>query len=109
MSLASFATSGELTWLGVGNVEGTLVRSGGGTDSILLFGGVVGYTLPPLRPSITTVEAGDTLVLATDGIRSGFLQGLDTEVAPQSLADRILADHGKQSDDALVLVACYVG
>ena len=113
MSLASFDRSGRLTWLGVGNVEGTLVRSGGevggGPDSVLLRGGVVGYQLPPLRPSTTEVEPGDTLVFATDGVAGAHRSGVDPGTAPQALADRLLGEFGKDADDALVLVARYVG
>ena len=113
MSLASFARSGRLTWLGVGNVEGTLVRGDvrpvRRADSILLLGGVVGFQLPPLRPSTTLVEPGDLLILATDGIAAGYVPGLDPAAAPQALADRILADYGRGGDDALVLVARYLG
>jgi phosphoserine phosphatase RsbX len=109
MSLASFTARGELGWLGVGNVEGTLLREAGGSESILLLGGVVGYTLPKLRPSTTSVAPGDLLVLTTDGVNHGFLEGLDPSLPTQVLADRIVADHGRESDDALALVARYLG
>jgi negative regulator of sigma-B (phosphoserine phosphatase) len=113
MSLASFAQTGRLTWLGVGNVEGTLVRGDvrpvRRADSILLLGGVVGFQLPPLRPSTTLVEPGDLLILATDGIAAGYVPGLDPAAAPQAIADRILAEYGRGGDDALVLVARYLG
>jgi phosphoserine phosphatase RsbX len=114
MSLAAFnATDRELTWLGVGNVEGTLLRAeaepGAPTESILLLGGVVGYQLPSLRPSSTQVEPGDTLVLTTDGIESGYRQELSAAEPAQRMADRILADHRRVSDDALVVVARYRG
>ena len=113
MSLASFARNRKLTWLGVGNVEGTLVRAEGGTarraDSIMLLGGVVGFKLPPLRPSTTPVQAGDLLILATDGISGGYLPGLDPAAGPRALADRILAEHARGGDDALVVVARYLG
>jgi phosphoserine phosphatase RsbX len=113
MSLASFDHRRSLTWLGVGNVEGTLVRAVDGTvrraDSILLFGGVVGYQLPKLRPSTRPVEPGDLLILATDGIGAGYLEGLDTAAGPEAIAGRILAEYGRRGDDALVLVARYLG
>ena len=51
---------------------------------------------------------GDTLIFVTDGIRSGFAKGLSTSDPPQLMADRILAEHSKGSDDALVLVARYL-
>lgn len=113
MSLASFQRGGKLTWLGVGNVEGTLVRAEDGrvrrADSIMLLGGVVGYQLPKLRPSTTAVQPGDVLILATDGIGSGYIETLDPAAGLSALADRILAGFGKGGDDALVLVARYVG
>jgi serine phosphatase RsbU (regulator of sigma subunit) len=114
MSLASFnARDSLLTWIGVGNVEGLLLRADSATlpnrEGMSLRGGVVGYQLPPLRATALSVALGDTLILATDGIRSGFTAGLALERSPQELADGILARHGKVSDDALVLVARYLG
>jgi negative regulator of sigma-B (phosphoserine phosphatase) len=114
MSLASFTErDGGMTWLGVGNVEGVLVRAEAGagpaSESILLMGGVVGYQLPPLRPSTTPVSEGDTLLLTTDGIQTGFSQALVVGEPAQRTADRILADYARQTDDALVVVARYLG
>jgi len=113
MSLASFDAAERLTWLGVGNVEGTLLRADAGsrapTESIMLLGGVVGFQLPRLRPSTTQLSAGDTLILTTDGIESGFRHGLRAGRPAQELADTILDEHRKHNDDALVLVARYVG
>jgi hypothetical protein len=113
MSLVAFAPGGSLTWLGVGNVEGTLVRADESSvrraDSILLLGGVVGLQLPALRPSTTVVEVGDLLILATDGIAPGYVPELDPAADPQALADHILGGYGKGGDDALVLVARYLG
>jgi phosphoserine phosphatase RsbX len=113
MSLAAFAPGGSLTWLGVGNVEGTLVRAderpARRADSILLLGGVVGFQLPRLRPSTTAIEPGELLILATDGIAAGYLPELDPAAHPKALADRILAGYGRGGDDALVVVARYLG
>jgi phosphoserine phosphatase RsbX len=55
------------------------------------------------------VGAGDTLVFATDGISGDFLADVSAREEPQRLADQILARHGKGTDDALVLVARYLG
>jgi phosphoserine phosphatase RsbX len=114
MSVATFNhAESSMSWLGVGNVEGFLVRAGAevrsGTDAILLLGGVVGYNLPRLRPSTTSVTPGDTVILATDGVEHGYLERLDRQRKPQELADEILASHGRSSDDALVVVARYTG
>lgn len=114
MSLASFDTSlGLVTWLGVGNVQGAILRldsvPGTAEESLLLRGGVVGAQLPPLEAAVLRVNPGDTLVLATDGIRTDFARGLARTQAPRRAAEGILARHGKATDDALVLVVRYTG
>ena len=109
LSLALFAT-GSLTWLGVGNVDGVLLRSGfSAPEQLLVRGGVVGRRLPSLELSRLTVARGDTLILATDGIQSRFAEDPGVAFAAPPTAERILADHGKETDDALVLVVRYLG
>jgi len=114
VSVALFdRADGSMTWLGVGNVEGVLLYAdaGGrrGRERLVTRGGIVGSELPPLRAEVLAVAPGDTLVLATDGIQSGFADDLAVDAPPQQLADQILARSGKSTDDALVLVARYVG
>ncbi len=113
MSIASFNVSqGLITWLGVGNVQGVLLRRGlprsMKEESLLLRAGVVGVQLPSLRVSVLPVSAGDTLVFATDGISTDFDRRLARNHPPRKAAESILARHGKTTDDALVLVARYL-
>ena len=113
MSLASLnASDATMTWLGVGNVEGLLwQRDGTGRvirSGLVIRGGVVGAQLPPLRAEVVTVTPGDTLAFATDGIRREFAEHVALNRAPQDLADRILLDFGRPTDDALVLVARFL-
>lgn len=102
-----------LTWLGVGNVQGLLVRSANslhpGNHSLLLRPGVVGSRLPALQSATLPFSPGDTLVFATDGIRSDFADDVITHESPQRSADRILAKYYKGNDDALVVVARLLG
>jgi len=102
-----------MTWIGVGNVQGVLVRAdskkGNPQESLLLRGGVVGAKLPFLQASVLPVSQGDTLVFATDGIQSDFLAGLSAKENPQRAADRILSKFRSNNDDALVLVARLTG
>jgi phosphoserine phosphatase RsbX len=114
MSIASFDTShGLMTWLGVGNVRGILLRHEVTRtpceESLLLRSGLVGVELPSLRAAILSVSVGDTMILATDGINSDFARQLVRNHLPQKAADGILARHAKPTDDALVLVARYLG
>jgi phosphoserine phosphatase RsbX len=114
LSLAVFGRADRsLTWLGVGNVEGVLLfaRHPGrrGRTTLVTRGGIVGSELPRLRAEVISLTPGDILIFATDGIRSGFSDGLPADGTPQQLADHILTRHGKGTDDALVLVARYTG
>lgn len=112
MSLASFHKADmTMTWAGVGNVEGMLFRAdvnaSPAAEYLLLRSGGVGFNLPDLRAMVIPVMHGDTLILATDGVRSNFSQALIQSLheTPKKIADRILAQNGKGTDDALVLVA----
>ena len=77
-------------------------------DTVLQRGGVVGYQLPLLQTSVLVVGPGDMLILATDGIRGRFADGLDLDRRPQEIAEFVLAGHAKHNDDALVLVGASV-
>ncbi|MGH2687223.1 MAG: SpoIIE family protein phosphatase [Actinomycetota bacterium] len=104
------AETGTLTWGGIGNVEGRLVRPGAPdrAEGPLLLGGVVGYRTPQLRPTVTQLGAGDLLILSTDGVVPHYVEGLALGDQLQPMADRILRVHGRD-DDALVLVARWGG
>lgn len=113
MSLASFnEVDRALTWMGIGNVEGLVLRAEGSPplkhETLLLRGGVVGDQLPSLSASIIPLMQGDTLVFTTDGIRGGFAKDLSASDPPQVMADRILAKYSKDSDDALVFVVRFL-
>ncbi len=114
LSLASIDFQlGTLTWLGVGNVQGVLVRAAGSEDSanhsLLLRPGVVGSRLPVLQTETYPISPGDALAFATDGIRGDFSDDIFPHENPQRSADRILAKHCKGNDDALVFVARFTG
>jgi hypothetical protein len=102
-----------LSWLGVGNAEAILRRAepdgGRATEFAPLRPGIVGYRLPELRPAALTVRAGDLLMLTSDGIRTTPDEAIGPGEPVQAIADRILADRAAPDDDALVLVARYLG
>jgi hypothetical protein len=104
---------GMMTWLGVGNVQGLLMRCiakrGNGKESLLLRGGVVGSQLPTLQATVLQIERGDTLFFATDGVRNDFSESLSPMENPQRAADRILEQYRSGNDDALVLITRLTG
>lgn len=114
MSLASIDQGhGMMTWVGVGNVQGVLMRSGAAKGTVqevlLLRAGVVGSQLPALQAAVLPIAKGDTVVFVTDGIRGEFAEDLSALESPQRAADRILEHHCRGNDDALVLVVRLTG
>jgi phosphoserine phosphatase RsbX len=114
MSLALLNTlDNSMEWLGVGNVEGVLMRPAPdgkpARESLLLSCGVVGRQLPPMRTAALQITRGDTLVFATDGIQRGFEDRMVLLKGPLETAQDILDRDGLATDDALVLVATFQG
>jgi phosphoserine phosphatase RsbX len=110
MSLASFRSDDDtMTWLGLGNVKGTLVECQKPAHSIMLAGGIVGHELPPLQTKTVSVSRGSILIMTTDGVRDGLGPTIMSSGTAQEIADAILAKWGTGTDDALVVVARYLG
>jgi phosphoserine phosphatase RsbX len=112
MSLAKFNTADSvLTWIGVGNVEGALLRLEPelACDKLLLRNGVVGSHLPTLRAEELPVRPGDILTMVTDGVITEHPMRIVMDAKIESVADGILASACKGNDDALVLAARYRG
>jgi serine phosphatase RsbU (regulator of sigma subunit) len=107
------AERATLEWVSIGNVEGLVLRRGQPRKltyaAVVQRGGVVGYRLPPLKVSRVDLAPGDVIVLATDGIKSGFHESLELGQSARDLADDIVMRYAKGSDDALALVARYYG
>lgn len=101
-----------LTWIGVGNVSGVLLRADARAqpriEELLARGGVVGMHLPQLQAAVCSIGPGDVVALATDGVRPGFADVLTAKLSPASLASRVLDVHARGTDDALALVARYL-
>jgi hypothetical protein len=114
ISLAFVSPSDRgVTWLGVGNVEGRVLSGDPSAirpkGSLPLGNGVPGHELPPVRAATLELRTGDVLVLATDGVEAAFADSLDVSGSTQAISERILADHWKPTDDALVVAVRYLG
>lgn len=114
MSVASInAAQSTLTWAGVGNIEGIILRfrssAQNAVDRLLLRPGIVGYRLPYLQAIDLPIAPGDLIILATDGIKPDFENQIMPEEHPRTIANKISSGYRKRSDDGLVLVARYLG
>lgn len=101
-------------WVGVGNVAAHLVgRAPSGMETSLsarLAGGIVGFQLPRVHASESVeMRPGHLLVMASDGITDDHLEALDFGAPAETIAERILGEHCRVTDDALVLVARHRG
>jgi phosphoserine phosphatase RsbX len=113
MSMAAIsAHEPVLTWLGIGNVAGTLA---GGIPavprertSLPLHQGILGQHLPRLRPTTTSIHRGNVLVVATDGVDPARAESVPLVGPASSIAERMLA-HQTRDDDAHVVVLRYLG
>ncbi|MFI5401364.1 MAG: SpoIIE family protein phosphatase [Planctomycetota bacterium] len=103
-----------MTWAGVGNIAG-FVLPARDTDHrrqerLITPPGIVGGQLPALKAASVTLATGDLVLLATDGLRDGFAEGiLPDRGDPQRLAEQVILDHATEADDALVLVVRFLG
>jgi phosphoserine phosphatase RsbX len=96
--------------MGVGNAEALLLHADASTcEAAPLRGGVVGFRLPAFREATVSVVRGDTLVLVTDGIRAGFSRIRSLLGSAAELAESIMLEFGRASDDAMVIVGRFTG
>ena len=101
----------SMTWLGVGNVGGVLLRADVKARppriSLVPSAGFIGGELPNATMRTVPLTVRDTVILYSDGVKDGFAESLVLANSPQQIADHIIARHIKGNDDALALVARY--
>lgn len=109
LALASFnAIAYTFTWVAVGSVHGVLLRGAPHDRSrsyLVPSPGVVGSRLSTLRPTVVPVERGDVVCLATDGVETAFAESVTPTGTPRRIAESVLAEHARRTDEALILVA----
>ncbi|MEX0834158.1 MAG: SpoIIE family protein phosphatase [Actinomycetota bacterium] len=109
ISLASIdCGASTMTWGAIGNVEGVVLHDSRAMVHLVQQAGIVGQRVMPIRSTGIPLEQGDTVVLATDGIRGAFASSIGVG-DPQNIADTILEQHSRGTDDALVLVVRFRG
>lgn len=110
LSLASIdATRNILRWVGVGNVEGILMRGAEQREWLPLRSGIVGCRMPRVQTTEFSVSAGEILLMFSDGVTSKFVHQLMIDESPVEMAERIMSNHVRGNDDAVALVARYHG
>ena len=102
------ATSGRLSYVGVGNTR--LRRLGSADTRLVSRDGTVGCHMPTPREVHLQLEAGDLLLMTTDGVKEHFAAdeypGLLGD-SPAVAARRVVQRFGKDHDDATCLALRY--
>ena len=104
--------TGTLSYVGVGNTRAMIVREGpcGVAANMLTLSsnyGIVGAGYRKLTPETMPLSSGDLVLLYTDGIpESVDLSGYECplRVDLPRLAERVLQDWGRGTDDAAILI-----
>ncbi len=100
--------TGLLRYAGIGN---TVIRRFGSNDTRLVSrGGIVGGNMRAPHEQTLTLQAGDVLVLHTDGVSERFGSGDHPEILGHDVgvaAEQIMKRFGKDHDDAGCIVARY--
>lgn len=94
----------RLSYVGVGNI-GVYAYSQNPIKPISK-NGILGYRMPSLLELSYSYNQGDVFVVFSDGISSRFTldRALNGATDPQELAETILKQYGKATDDATVVV-----
>ena len=99
--------TGRLQFAGVGNIA-VAVHSSQGVQHLTSTAGIVGYNMRDVREQDRAWRAGDIMVLSTDGLsgRSSLERypGL-ARCHPALIASVLHRDHGRDNDDATVVIA----
>ena len=100
--------AGRAVYAGTGN---TVLRCFGKTETRLVsLDGVLGQNMRTPRPQTLELEAGDLIVLYTDGVRDRFTSDEYPSIfhhAPKDVARTIVERFGKDYDDAACIAVRY--
>ncbi|TRZ89687.1 MAG: hypothetical protein D4R88_04990 [Methanosarcinales archaeon] len=95
-----------LSFAGVGNISARVI--GGKPVHFISRDGIVGYNMPGIKENKHPYDAGDTILMHSDGISSKVLRypaSILLKKDVQEAADEIMKLYGKDEDDATVIVA----
>jgi negative regulator of sigma-B (phosphoserine phosphatase) len=105
IGLARFDTArARIEFAGVGNIE---FRALDPTIKPISMNGIVGYNMRRISKFEYPLAKGAVVALFSDGISSRLEFERYARSDLQSMADSIMRDHGKETDDATIVVARY--
>lgn len=104
--------SGWLSWAAVGDVDAVLLRDEQGRRShlasVVQIAGTLGITFDRIAPDSHLLGPGDLMVVSTDGVSRDLDLRASAALSADEIAERVLHDHGRVSDDCLVMTIAVV-
>lgn len=109
LTVARISNTFQLSYLAIGNVTGVCWNLAGDIHltghSLFLEGGIVGSQLPSsMKIKTVSMNSGDIIILATDGIDGKFEIESPRFASPEVIAKHIFETYRDPRDDGLVLV-----
>jgi hypothetical protein len=89
---------------GIGNIRAVVLRAGGRISSFIMVPGMLGSSFRTVRAQAAAMAAGDTLVMHSDGVRSGFDLEPLLRMTPLAGSEHVVKQAGKPTDDAACVV-----
>jgi anti-sigma regulatory factor (Ser/Thr protein kinase) len=94
-----------LRFAGIGNIEASVI-AGDGVLQLVSTGGIIGHNVRHLRPFEYAWRPGQTLMMCSDGVHSGWRTAIDSAILlahPDVVAATIISQHSRSTDDATAL------
>lgn len=95
--------SAKLDFAGAGNVEGRLIQNSH-ERRLISQRGIVGSTLPRIRPVSIALDDDWLLIVHTDGVSNRLDPASSSADSHANLAERLLHAYGRETDDATIVV-----
>ncbi|MHC1585767.1 MAG: SpoIIE family protein phosphatase [Candidatus Syntropharchaeia archaeon] len=93
-----------LTYTGIGNIAG-IIKKKNTERHLTSLSGIVGYNLRKVMKFFYPYEEGDIIIMFSDGISKHFrISDYDFSMGLQAVAEAILEEHGKENDDATIVI-----
>jgi hypothetical protein len=96
---------GSASYCGVGNT--TFLRYPARSGTGVSLPGIVGWRMRTVRVFDTALAPGDLYAFHSDGIGTGVSLSGYVRLSAQQAAEQVLREHGKISDDALIVVVRF--
>ena len=97
----------EAIFTGIGNIRGHIIPNQERTRGFISLPGIVGYNLASIKSFYYSLQPGDFVILASDGLKSSFTMNETNYCDASLLAGLIYRDFNRGNDDTTVVVFRY--